>query len=300
MRTFLFSGTSNPKLAKKIAKLAKIKIGKITIKRFSDQEIYVNIQENVKGKNVFVLQSCPTPGNEYLMELLIIVDALKRLKPKKITAIIPFYPYRRQERKVEKGESITAQLVAKLLEMAGINKVVLCDIHSEKILKFFRIPVVHLIALTLFVDYFKKKNLKNTMVVAPDQGALIQNKKLAKALGISVAFIKKIRAGKHDIIVRMKLRADIKNKNIIMLDDEINTASTIVKAVQLLKKQGARDIYAAATHAVLFGPAIRRIKKSPIKEVIVTDTIAIPRQKQIKKIKILSVVGLFGKSLSRF
>jgi len=294
MRTFLFSGTSNPKLAQKISKLAKIRFGKIDIKRFSDQEIYVNVKENVKGKNVFVLQSCSTPGNEYLMELLILIDALKRLRPRKITAIIPFYPYRRQERKVERGESVTAELVARLLETARVNKVVLCDIHSEKILGFFKIPVAHLTALSLFVNYFKKKNLKDAMVIAPDQGALQVNRKLAKNLGIPVTFIKKSRMRKHDVVPRMEVPKEVKNKNIIMLDDEINTAGTIVKTAQLLKKQGVKNIYMAATHTVLSGPAIQRIKKSPIKEIIVTDTIAIPKQKQIKKIKIVSSAGLFS------
>lgn len=295
MKTLLFSGTSNPKLAQKIAKNLKIKIGKITIKRFSDQEIYVNVLENVKRKNVCVLQSCSTPGNEYLMELLIIIDALKKLKPKKITALIPFYPYRRQERKVEQGESITAELVARLLETAGVDKVILVDIHSEKILKFFKRQVVHLTALSLFVNYFKKKNLKDVMVIAPDQGVWQRNKKLAKSLGMPVAFIKKSRLGKHDVVPRMEVPKEVKNKNIIMLDDEINTAGTIVKAAQLLKKQGAKNIFVAATHAVLSGPAIQRIKKSPIKEVVVTDTIIIPKQKRIRKIKIISVAELFRK-----
>lgn len=294
----IFSGTSNQKLAQEIARLTRTKLGRIEIKRFSDGEIYVNVKEKVKGKNVYVLQSCSTPGNEYLMELLIIIDALKRLRPKRITAIIPFYPYRRQERKVEKGESITAELVARLLEKSGINKAILCDLHSEKIISFFKIPVLHLSALSLFINYFRKKNLKNAVVVAPDQGAFLKNEKLAKALGLSVTFIRKTRAGKHDIIAGMEIETEIKNKNVIMLDDEINTAETIIKATQLLKRKGVRNIYSAATRPVFSAQAVQKIKKSPLKEVIVTNTIALPSKKRSKKIKVLSIGKILRQSIN--
>lgn len=292
--SIIFSGTSNLSLAEKVSRKLKVKLGKIDIEEFSDGETYVNIKENIFGKNVFILQSGSAPANDNLVELLLIIDAVKRLKPKKIIAIIPFYPYRRQERKLESGEPISAQLVAKLLEIAGINKVMLCDIHSEKILKFFKIPVVHVNILPFFEEYFKKKKIKDFIVVAPDQGIVSDNRKLAKVLGSKITFIKKSRERKHDVVEKIKLVGDVKYKNIIMFDDEINTGETIVEAVKLLKKHGAKDIYVACTHAVLSGPAISRIKKSPIKEVVVTDTIYLLKKKRIKKIKVLSVTEVLA------
>ena len=294
---FLFSGTSNLLLARKIAKNLKVKLGKITIKRFADGEIYVNVREEVWGKNCFIIQSCSTPGNENLMELLIIIDAVRRLKPKKIIACIPFYPYRRQERKVETGEAVTADLCAKLLSAAGVDRLIVLDLHSRVIEKFFRVPYKHLTAFSLFLDYFKKKRLRDAVVIAPDQGAFSVNKKLARQLKIPVGHIYKSRMGKHEVIARMKLTNRVLGKNVIMLDDEISTAGTLVAACQLLKKEGAKNIYFACTHPVLADPAIARLRKAAVKEVVVTDSIYLPPQKRIAKIKVVSVAKLIAKSL---
>ncbi|MEW6407732.1 MAG: ribose-phosphate pyrophosphokinase [Patescibacteria group bacterium] len=297
---FLFSGLANLGLAKKIAKNLKAKLGKIQIEKFADGETYVNICEDIKKKNVAVLQSCSFPANENLMELLIILDAIKRLKPKKILVCFPFYPYRRQEKKTEKGESVTAELVAKLLETAGADRILLLDLHSKIVKKFFKISALEASAFELFAEYFKKKKIKNLSVVAPDLGALNLNKKLAKNLDASLAYIKKSRGRKHDIIAKAKIYGNIKGKNVIMLDDEISTGGTLIKAVKLLKKSGAHDIYIAATHGVLAGKAIKKLAKSPIKEIAITDSIYQPREKRIKKIKILSVAEILAEALKNY
>lgn len=294
---FLFSGTSNILLAKKIAKELKIKLGKINIEKFSDGETYINIEENVQGKNCYVLQSGSNPGNENLMEALIIIDALKRLKPKKIIVVLPFYPYRRQERKVEKGESVTAELCAKLLKTAGVNKLIVLDLHSKKIEKYFSVSFNHLTAFPLFIDYFKKKKLKNTRIIAPDEGAININKKLAKELGFETGYIKKSRAGKHDIVEKMDLIGEVKDKNVIILDDEINTGGTIMKAATLLKKRRAKSIYFACTHGVLSGNAASKLQKSKIDEIIITDSIYLPNKQNFGKIKVLSVAKILAKTI---
>ena len=293
----LFSGTSNKPLAQKVARELKIKLGKIDIKKFSDNETYVNVQENVRGKNCYVLQSGSNPANENLMELLIIIDALKKLKPKTITAILPFYPYRRQERKVERGEAITSELCAKLLKVAGVSKLIVLDLHNKKVEKYFKIPFKHLSALDLFVDYLSQKNLKNTIVVAPDEGAAGVNGKLAKKLGISSCYIKKSRERKHDKVAKMELTGEVKGKNVIILDDEINTGGTLMKAASTLKQKGARKVYFVCTHGILSGDATSKLQKSNIDEIVITDSIYLPKEKIFAKIKVLSVAGIIAREI---
>jgi ribose-phosphate pyrophosphokinase len=284
----IFSGNSNLSLAKVLAKKTGLRLGKILIEKFSDGEIYVQVQENVKGKKVFVLQSLNCPADENLMELLIIIDALKEMAPEKITAILPFYAYRRQEKKLKQGESITARLVAKLLETAGVDAVILVDIHSDKILDFFRVPAKNIEATDLFVEYFRQLKLKNAMVVAPDKGALEDAKRFAEKLNLEAIFITKKRRT-HDQVESMTLSGDVKGKNIIIIDDEIDTAGTISRAAELLKSRGAKNIYVGCTHAVFSGPAMVRLKKAPIKKIITTDTISLPLEKRIKKLSVVSV-----------
>ncbi|NQU99922.1 MAG: ribose-phosphate pyrophosphokinase [Parcubacteria group bacterium] len=293
----LFSGTSNKSLAQKLARELNIKLGKIGIKKFSDNETYVNVRENVKGEDCFVLQSGSNPANENLMELLIIIDALKRLKPKKITVILPFYPYRRQERKVESGEAITSELCAKLLKAAGSDKLIVLDLHTEKVKKFFKIPFEHLTVFDLFVDYFKKKKLKNTIVVAPDEGASGINSKLAKKLGIKSCYIKKSRERKHDKVARMELTGEVKDKDVIIIDDEINTGGTLMKAATTLKKKGAKKVFFACTHGILSGNATSKLQKSKIDEIMITDSIYLPKDNIFGKIKVLSVARLLSKEI---
>ena len=234
------------------------------------------------------------------MEALIIIDALKRLAPKKITAIWPFFPYRRQEKKTQTGESVTAQLVARLLEAAGAQKVILVDIHTDRILKFFKIPTQNIEATPLFLGYFKKLGIKNLMIMAPDRGAFKDASRFAEKLGVAVSFIEKKRARRHDQIESMKLHAPVKDKNVLIIDDEIDTAGTLCSAAYLLKQRDARDIYAACTHPVFSGPAVERLKKAPIKQIVVTNTIFLAPEKTGllgKKLKILSVASLLAKAI---
>lgn len=293
----IFSGTSNVKLARKIAKESKIKLGKLSIKNFADGETYVNIKEDVRNKECFVLQSCSAPANEYLMEMLIVIDALKGLGPKKITAVLPFYPYRRQERKVEEGESVTAELCAKMIKSSGADNIVVLDLHSKTIEKYFKIPYNHLTAFPLFSKYFRNKKIKNAAVMAPDFGAYEINKKLAGELNLPCSYIKKFRMGKHDVVEKMELEMNVDGKDIIMLDDEISTGGTLISASRLLKEKGAGKIYFACTHPVLVGRAVSRLKRSKISEIIVTDSIYLLEEKRARKIKVLSVAGLISNAI---
>lgn len=294
----LLAGSSNLPLARKIARYLSLKLGEIEIQKFSDGETYVNVKEKVKGKRVFVIQSGFDPANENLVELLLIIEAIKRLKAKEIISVLPFYPYRRQERKVEKGEPVSAQLVARLLETAGLDKALILHLHSPKIKNFFRIPVKEIFSEPVFVNYFKKKKLKNPVVVAPDQGALKLSKKLASALSFPYAYFYKSRQRMHDKVGLMKLKGGfLKNKEVIMFEDEINTGGTVVENIKELKKQKCLNIYIAATHGILAGPAVERLKKLPIKEVIFTDSINIPKEKRIKKIKILSCAKILAEAI---
>ena len=301
---FLFSGTSNKPLAQKVARELKIKLGKIEIKKFSDGETYINVLENIEGENCYVLQSGSNPANENLMELLIIIDALQRLKPKKIIVILPFYPYRRQERKVEMGEAITSELCAKLLKASGVNKLIVLDLHTKKVESYFKISFKHLTAFNLFVDYFKKlkgqtpANISGSdpcwIVVAPDEGAFDVNNKLAKKLGLESCYIKKSRERKHDKVARMELTGEVKGRNVIILDDEINTGGTLMKVAFTLKQKGAKKVFFACTHGVLSGEAINKLQKSEINEIVITDSIYLPKENIFGKIKILSVANLIA------
>ncbi len=298
---YFFTGTANPDLAKAVAKALKIKLGKVKQELFSDGELYVNIEEDVKDQTVFVFQSGKRKNkpiiHRYLMELLIMIDALKLLKPKKIIAVLPFFPYRRQIEKTESGESITATLVARLLKAAGVDRAIVLDLHEESIIKDFDFPVSHISAFDLFVKYFKEKKLPNLTVVAPDEGSLVRAKKFSKALDIPLASFEKSRDRLHDVVAKMEMQGKVDGQNIVLLDDEINTAGTLVEAVDRLKDQGAKDIYFACTHPVLSGPAAIRIKQAPIKELIVTDSIAIKDTDKNDKLKVISVADVLAKEI---
>lgn len=293
----IFSGRSNLNLAGELAQITGLALGDIVIEKFSDGEIYVRIKEDIKDKVVFVSQSLYHPASENLIELLIIIDALKRLSPKKIIAILPFYAYRRQERVLEKGESIAAGLVAKLLETAGIDEAVLVDIHSDKILDFFTVPVTNIEVFDLFADFFTKLNIVNALVVSPDHGALADAQRLADRLNLPAVSISKKR-DIHDAVATMVLAENIAGKNIFMIDDEIDTAGTISRAAELLKSKGAGDIYVGCTHPVFSGPAIERLAQAPIKQIITTNTIPIPENKKMEKMIVLSVAPLLAKVIS--
>lgn len=301
MRNIVFPGSSNLPLARELAGILNWPLGKLELTKFSDGETYINVADDVKGKNVFVLQSCNHPCNDNLMELLILLDALKRLSPKKIVVVLPFYAYRRQEKKKQKGESITAQLVARLIETAGADKIFTIDIHSDKILNFFKIPAKNLEATSLFADYFKNFG-SGLIVMAPDRGALPDTKRFAQKIQARVSWAEKKRGARHDKIASMKFHGDVKNKDVLIIDDEINTAGTLCEAAKLLKQAGAKNIYAACTHAVFSGPAVKRLKSSAISKIIITNTTCLPDTKTNplnQKLNILSVAPIIATALTK-
>jgi ribose-phosphate pyrophosphokinase len=295
----VFSGSSNPELSQKIGEYLKIKLGKIKITHFPDGEILVKIEENVRGKDVFIIQSGCDPVNERLMELLIILDALKRASAGRVTAVMPYYCYARQDIKDEPRVPITAKLVADLISKAGASRLLTIDLHAPQIQGFFNIPVDHLYAAPVFVKYFKLKNKQNDyVVVSPDVGRVKRSRAFARRLDMPLAIIDKRRPTRGKAQV-MHVIGEIENKNAIILDDIIDTGGTVLEAARALKEGGAKEIYVGATHPVLSKGASEKIKNSPlIKELVVTDTIPL-KGKQHEKIKVLSVAPLFGEAIRR-
>lgn len=294
----VFSGNANLELAKKICNYFKIPLGDATVDRFNDGEIRVRINQDVRGRDVFIVQPTCPPANENIMELLILIDALKRASARRLTAVIPYYGYARQDRKDMPRVPITAKLVANLITVAGANRVLTMDLHVGQIQGFFDIPLDHLFAVNVFMEYFEKKNLPNLVVVSPDVGGVKMARAYAKKLKADLAVVDKRRINDRKAEV-MNIMGEVKGKNVCIVDDLIATAGTLVEAVAALKSAGAKAVYAAATHPVLSGPAIERIKKSELEELIVTDTIPIDKKKMIPKIRVLSVAPLLGKAIER-
>jgi len=295
----VFSGNSNKKLAQEICKFLKIKLGDASIDTFSDGEIRVKINENVRGHDVFVIQATCDPSNNNLMELLIMIDALKRASAQRITAVLPYFGYARQDRKDQPRVPITAKLVANLLTVAGADRVLTIDLHAGQIQGFFDIPLDHLFAFTIFTEHIKKLKLGREMVVvSPDVGGIKTARAYAKRLKCSLAIVDKRRVNDKEAEV-VHIMGDVKGKNAIIVDDMVTTAGSLAEAVEAIKKEGAKDVYATITHPVLCGPAIERIKKSKIKELVVTDTIPIPKVKMLDKIRVLSVASLLGEAIKR-
>ncbi|MFN3476372.1 MAG: ribose-phosphate diphosphokinase [Candidatus Methylomirabilales bacterium] len=297
-RLLLFSGNAHPQLAAEIADYMGVPLGAIEVSRFADGEVFVQILENVRGADVFVIQPTCPPVNENLMELLIIIDALKRASASQITAVLPYYGYARQDRKVQPRVPITAKLVADLLTAAGAHRILAMDLHAGQIQGFFNIPVDHLYATPVQLEYFKERAWYNeTVVVSPDAGGVERARVFAKRLGTSLAVIDKRRVGPDEAKV-MHLVGDVEGKDVIIIDDIVDTAGTLIQAAEALKKRGARRIYASCTHPVLSGPAIERIEASPIEELVVTNTIPLG-EKFSKKLTVLSVAPLLGKAICR-
>ncbi len=295
----VFSGNSNRKLAADICKYLGIKLGNASVDTFSDGEIRVKINENVRGHDVFVVQATSSPSNDHLMELLIMIDALKRASAQRITAVLPYFGYARQDRKDQPRVPITAKLVANLVTVAGADRVLTVDLHAGQIQGFFDIPLDHLFAFTIFADYIKKLKLNHGLVViSPDVGGIKTARAYAKRLNCSLAVVDKRRVSDKEAEV-MHIMGDVKGKNAVIVDDMVATAGSLVEAVEAIKKEGARDVYATITHPVLCGPAIERLRKSPLKELIVTDTIPLAKEKAISKIKVLSVASLLGEAIER-
>ena len=296
----ILSGTSNPRLSKEISKKLKLKLINTNIKRFSDGEIYIEINENIRGNSVFVILSTSTPANDNIMELLLCIDALRRSSAKNITAVIPYFGYARQDRKVAPRTSISAKVVSNLITNAGANRIVTVDLHAGQIQGFFDIPVDNLFTTPLFARYIKKKfKSKNLVCVSPDVGGVQRTRGLATKIKADLAIIDKRRPepGKSKV---MNIIGDVKGKNCIIIDDIIDSGGTIINAVEALKKAGAIDVYVFITHAVLSGDAAEKIKKSKIKKLIITDTIDNSLKiKNNSKIEVISIAPLMAEAISR-
>ena len=296
----IIAGNSNMELAQKIADYIGVKVADCQVTTFSDGEISVNINETVRGCDVFVVQSTNNPVNENLMELLIMIDALRRASAGRITAVIPYYGYARQDRKAKARDPITAKLVANLITAAGADRVLTMDLHAAQIQGYFDIPLDHMLGGSLLANYFNEKNIEDLVVVSPDLGSVTRSRKFANQLEgeVPLAIIDK-RRPKANVCEVMNLIGDVKGKNVIMLDDMIDTAGTITNAANALKEFVAKNIYACCTHAVLSGPAIERIENSAISELIVLDTIRLPKEKELDKIKVLTVAEMFGEAIKK-
>ena len=295
----LLTGNSNRKLAGEVAEYLGIPVCDTLITTFSDGEIMVQINENVRGSDIFVLQSTCTPVNDNIVELLLLIDALKRASAGRITAVIPYYGYARQDRKVQPRVPISSKLMADLITVAGANRVLTVDLHAGQIQGFFNIPVDHLYASPVILDYIKKSNIKDIVIVSPDAGGVERARAFAKRLSASLAIIDKRRERANESQV-MNVIGDVKGKSTIILDDMIDTAGTIAQAASALKEKGAKKVLAACTHAVLSGPAIDRINNSVIEELIVTNTIKLDsKQEKCKKLTVLSIAPLLAEAIKR-
>ena len=294
----IFSGNANPELAKKISKFLKVPLGDATVSTFSEGEIRVKINEDVRGRDVFIVQPTCPPTNNNLMELLIMIDAVKRASARRITAVIPYFGYARQDRKDQPRVPISAKLVANLLESAGADRILTMDLHASQIQGFFDIPMDHLFAVNTVVDYFAKKKIKNLVIASPDVGGIKMARAYAKRMNAHLAIVDKRRID-DEHTETMSILGEVKGKNIVIVDDLVATASSICEAASALKKAGALKIFAAVTHPILSGPAIGRIQKSAIEEFIISDSIPLGASKKNPVFRVLSVAPLLGEAIRR-
>lgn len=295
----VFTGNSNPALAGEVVSILGIPLGDCEVKRFSDGEISVDVNETVRGCDTFIIQSTCSPGNDNLMELLILIDSFKRASAGRITAVIPYYGYARQDRKPKARAPITAKLVADLLTAAGAERVLTMDLHASQIQGFFDIPVDHLFGNPLLLDYVSSHMDQDNLVIAsPDVGSVGRTRQFAEALNVPLVIIDKRRQRANESEV-MNIIGDVEGCDCLMVDDMIDTGGTIVKGAQALMDHGAKSVRACCTHAVLSGPAIERLQNSPLSEVVVLNTIPLPPEKMIPKIKVLSVATLFAEAIER-
>jgi ribose-phosphate pyrophosphokinase len=294
----IFTGNAHPALAQEIADYIGVPLGSSKVDRFSDGEISLTISESVRGSDSYVIQPTCYPVNEHLMELLIMVDALRRASARRITAVIPYYGYARQERKNRARDPISAKLVANLIVAAGARRVIAMDLHAGAIQGFFDIPVDHLLGMPILGEYYKQKGLTDVVLVSPDLGGVTRTRDLAEYLGAEIAILEKRRPAPN-VAKIMNLIGDVKGKTVIMTDDLIDTAGTITLGAEALMNRGAKEVYACCTHPVLSGSAIERIQNSCLKEVVVTNTIPLSEEKQFDKIKVLSVAPLLGEAIRR-
>lgn len=293
----IFAGNSHPQLAQDLCDYLGAELVNADVTRFKDGEIAVRTHETVRGADVFVIQPTSPPVNENLMELLIIIDALRRASARRITAVIPYYGYARQDRKASPRDPITSKLVANLLTEAGARRVLSIDFHAPQIQGFFDIPVDHLYASPIMVDYFKNMDQSNLIAVAPDVGSVKRVRSFAETLDIPMAIIDK-RRPKPNVAEVMNVIGEVEGKNVILLDDIVDTAGTITAAAKVLKEKGAKDVYACGTHALFSGPAVERLKNAPISKIIVTNTIA-QKEHDLDNLEVLSVAPLVGEAIDR-
>jgi ribose-phosphate pyrophosphokinase len=296
----VFSGNSNSQLAGAICRELKVKPGKILVSRFSDGEIRVKIEDNVRGKDVFVIQSTCSPVNEHIMELLIIIDASKRASANRITAVMPYFGYARQDRKDQPRVPITAKLVANLLTVAGANRVLTLDLHAGQVQGFFDIPLDHLFAINVFIKYFKAIKINNLVIVSPDVGGIKMARAYAKKFHAGLAIVDK-RRNSPDATEVMHILGEVRNKNVILVDDIIATGGSLVEAAKALKDAGAKTIFAAVSHGVLSTSAVEKIENSDIDKLIITDSVPLTKEKKNKntKIEVISVSKLFAEAVKR-
>lgn len=294
----IFSCNSNPTLASEIAQHIGIPLGDAHISSFSDGETQVILNESVRGDDVYVIQSTSAPVNHHLMELLVMVDALKRASAKTINVVIPYYGYARQDRKTKARDPITAKLVANLIETAGADRMITMDLHATQIQGFFDIPVDHLLGVPILANYFQDKQLNNVVIVSPDHGGVTRARRFAEHLKAPLAIIDK-RRPQPNVAEVMNIVGDVRGRTAIIIDDIIDTAGTMTQAADALIDHGALDVYACGTHAVLSGPALERIERSRIRELAVTNTIPLDEEKQLDNIHILSVAPLIGEAIVR-
>ena len=296
----LFSLNANIPLAQEVAKSLGVELSKCSVKKFSDGEVSINIEESVRGCEVFIIQSTSDPVNDNLMTLLIMIDALRRASVDTINVVIPYYGYARQDRKARSREPITAKLIANLLQVAGADRIIALDLHALQIQGFFDMPVDHLMAAPIIANYFKNKipDMEDVVVVSPDHGGVTRARKLADALNTPIAIIDK-RRPKPNVAEVMNIVGNIEGKTCILIDDIIDTAGTITLGAKALKERGAKEVYASCSHAVLSGQALERIENSPIKELVYANTIHIPEEKKLDKMVPLCVGDLIAKAIYR-
>ena len=291
----LMSGTANRPLAEEVAAHLGQPLCAVTIRRFADGELFVKIDENVRGRDVYIIQPTNPPA-EHMMELLLLMDAARRASAARVTAVIPYFGYARQDRKDQPRVAISAKLMANMVSIAGADRVLAMDFHQHQLQGFFDLPVDHLYAAPVLVNHYRQKNLRDPVVVAPDVGSAKMARGFAKRLNASLAIIDKRRPSANVAEV-LNVVGDVKGKDCIIPDDMIDTAGTMAEAVNALKRLGAEDVYCCATHALLSGPAVERLTASPVKEVAVTNTIALPAERRFDRLKVLSIAGLLSKAI---
>ena len=293
----VFSGNANKPLAKKVCDYLSLPLGKIGISRFPDGEIDMKILEDVRGADVYVIQPTCPPVNENLMELLIMVDCLRRASAERITAVIPYFGYARQDRKAEGRVPISAKLVANVITAAGVSRALAVDLHAAQLQGFFDIPMDHLYAAPVLVEYFRRLEIKDLTIVSPDVGGIKMARAYAKRLNADLAIVDKRRSGPSETEV-MHVIGEVKDRNVILVDDMISTATSITEAAKKIRKEGAKDIYICGTHAVLAGKAVEKLQKAPVKEVVITDTIPTDG-KEFGNLRVLSIANLLGEAIRR-